>query len=132
MNGKISKSGIKRRTDLFKKKVYEYQEFCGLLDWEIHVYPLNPDNDDRAQCSWNTSGKIASIFYSEGWLSEPGTIDAEIIRVAFHECCELKFNRIHDALEIAIPRDAQCEMIHEIIRFMENRMISAKPQEAIK
>ena len=102
---------------VYEKEVFFWQEYFGLLDWEI-VIDHKPIEDARGRMEAAITGKIATIFLSDTWHTKPTLI--QIKQTAFHEICELLLcNLGYYAGEVASKGVVE-EQTHYIIRTLEN------------
>lgn len=108
----------------FKKEVDKYISYFGIFDWETEISEQE-NKDARATTFYSTCGRIATIYYSEDWISNKKTSKHEISRTAFHECAELFLSKLRDMAEIRGDEDNADEQIHRVIRFMENKIFKS-------
>ena len=107
-----------KKVKLFKKSVRHYQKKLSLLNWDIHVFSQDKPGT-RASAYWEFSNKTCSICWSKSWMKENPS-KKEIRKVAFHEVCEILLAEVTDKLNIHHSIDITEEIVHNIIRVMEN------------
>ena len=113
---------LKANIKYFNKRVYFYQKYFGLEDWEISIFSQK-DNRTRARCNFNMEGRIASIHYSKSWIKDKRVKKEEVNRVAFHEVAELFLSDTRIGLLASMAEPLADEKIHKIIRFLENKIL---------
>lgn len=124
----------KEKIDYFKKEVFRFIDFFGLIDWEVYVFEQDKREDSLASCRWHGispelngegNGKNASICFGIKWIKDPQTTKLELSKSAFHEVTELLLANLSDYSNnnsiIISQREIENE-IHSIIRRLENRV----------
>lgn len=99
-------------------------EFFGLYDWHVEYVHEDFEQNLRAECRFNSQGRIATIALAKEWIVKEPT--PELIKLsAFHEMMELVLG---DTFSVAIdtdftPRQRHNELEkaqHAVIRRLEN------------
>lgn len=110
---------------LFTDRVVHYQEFFGLIDYELTVFEQDKWGV-RASYYVDMNARIVSICWSKEWISDKDTDQYEIDRVAFHEVFELYLYELRQlASDPSIWRDESevDKRTHIIVRVAENRIL---------
>lgn len=108
--------------EVFKEEFEYWVEVYGLRGWEITYWLTEVDDQARAQCHSDQTGRVIVAVLGKTWQATEPT-EYEIRRSAFHECSELFLAKINDiARSRTVTAPAIEEEIHNIIRTLENIM----------
>lgn len=77
----------KKDFDIFEKAVYSWQDYLGLLDWNIYVFHQKTD-DTFATTATSIKGRAATICLNTNWNNRPIT-ESELKECALHECLHI-------------------------------------------
>lgn len=106
----------------YTNKVYEYIKEFGLFNWEVHVEEIE-DEECRGEIQYDIPARLAIIYYDKTWIEDIELLKDEIELVAFHEVCELFLSDIHTFIFKHGDSEQADGMIHNVIRFMENKIL---------
>jgi len=117
----------KDNIEFFKNEVNSFIDFFGLNDWEIYI---EDDDDDSIlgvlECDGMDSNRLATIRYSNDWISSKETTKYDISKTAFHEVMELlliKLRSYSNNTELLVSEREIDEEVHRIIRTFENTIL---------
>lgn len=115
----------KSEFEIFKKEVFKWQSYFGLINWQIYV--LHEKIDSFGNCMVDIPGKVSSIRLNTE-LSEADYIVRDIRRTAFHEVCELMLWPLGNQACGMYPHKFVDEATHDIIRRLEHTIfLNIKP-----
>jgi hypothetical protein len=115
----------KKDLNIFQLECKKWIKHFGLLDWEVHYFIDEDDDDSRGCCVASSENGITSIFLNRHWEDKPK--QAELRKVAFHEVWELILSpyRLLAESRYATGRELERER-HRIIRILENTIWEVK------
>lgn len=118
---KIDKAELERRTALFVRCLYAWQELLKFCSVEINANMDAGDMED-ARALWiaSTDGRTITVLCDRRWIAHPDTDDEDIRLVTFHEIFEAQFFRISQMLRMHHSGEVVGEVVHEIVRRAEN------------
>lgn len=121
------KPKVYRPTDkqfkLFKSTVNKWIAFFGLKEYQLRIL-FNKEKGCRATCLADLSEMQSEIALGTEWDYKPA--DHDIVRVAFHEVCELLLWEL-GSIASAIGSDPIVDRArHTIIAKLENSVLRAK------
>ena len=97
------------------------------MDWDVS-YSHEYEEDCRAFCSADYTGKLATICLSTKWDYKPDK--AEIRRIAFHEVCELLLACLRCLAHARfVTVDEITTANHYVIRVLENTLFDEKEEK---
>jgi len=125
----LNKKKIKENVDYFKSTVRYYQEWFGLINWELFIEESEDKSGDfLASCSWGSIGKVSTIFYNKKFIEDPKTTKKLIKRAAFHECAELFLGPIYSDIDFTFGHNRAQQRVHNVISMLENKILGVEPK----
>lgn len=108
----------KAHFEIYKVECKKWIDILGLKDWEI-FYKHERDDDSRASCSFNVSGRIATLSLADEW--DCPITGLELKKCAFHEAIELMLARLVITGRTRFIASHEIDdSVHEIVRRLEN------------
>jgi hypothetical protein len=121
-------SKIDKRIDFFKERITFYQQYFGLLSYNIAILPQTKENTCATTYFGDSESDKANrritIAYTLSFITNPKTTLEEIDKTAFHEICEVFLGKLRDMASIGISELHVDNEIHLIIRTLENTLFS--------
>ena len=103
---------------IFKEEVYYWFKEFGLKGWELFLCHVHEEDGDYANAWGSQKGRLCEIALGKKWFDlKPSHY--HLRRYAFHETCEIMFNRIEGYSTKKNKKEAR-EEVHNIIRILEN------------
>jgi len=114
----------KKQFEQFIKGCDHWLNFFGLKQWKVYYRFADMNKDDIANVAWKISGRVATMSLNK---DVPDFITTNDIKMsAFHEVCELLFANISTCLGDYISEIIVNDMVHEVIRILENTVFKRK------
>lgn len=123
---KINDTKIDKKIEFFIKRVKFYQQYFGLLSYNIEILPQTKENTCAStyfgDSDSDKSNRRITIAYTLSFITNPNTTLEEIDKTAFHEICEVLLGNLRYIASIGISDIHVDNEIHLIIRTLENTL----------
>jgi len=106
--------------EIFQKEADKWLQFFDLGRWRVYYFHDNV-GEALAMFTLNLSGATASITLGKKWPIEPNL--KNLSRSAFHEVAHVFLGRLDALANSRYITESECrEAIHEVVRFLENKV----------